>query len=126
MDEGCGRPVAGGDGLRRACDAMRGSWGSCGLGPDPGFGPRRVARAAAAPEGLDDDHAPAAARAWRTMVGWRRGGGLGRRVGRRWRLGCGEQLPGTGNVRLARGAREEPLMADAVYIRARAGLSEFG
>ena len=48
------------------------------------------------------------------MVGWRRGGGLGRRVGRRWRLGCGEQLPGTGDVRLARGAREEPVVADAV------------
>src|SRR5688572_19121556 len=90
MDEG-GRPVAGGDGLRRACDAERLCWGSCRRGPDPGFGPRRVARAATALEGPDDDHAPAAARAWRTMVGWRRGGGLGRRVGRRWRLGCGEQ-----------------------------------
>src|SRR5919106_4075316 len=93
---------------------MRGSWGSCGLGPDPGFGPRRVARAAAALEGRDDVHAPAAGRAWRAMVGWRRGDGLGYRVGRRWRRGCGEQLPGAGDVRLARGAGEEPVVADAV------------
>src|SRR5919106_494220 len=93
---------------------MRGSWGSCGLGPDPGFGPRRVARAAAALEGRDDDHAPAAGRAWRAMVGWRRGDGLGYRVGRRWRRGCGEQLPGAGDVRLARGAGEESVVTDAV------------
>src|SRR5919106_2607963 len=91
---------------------MRGSWGSCGLGPDPGFGPRRVARAAAALEGLDDDHAPAAAGAWRAMIERRRGR-AGRLVAHRFRLGGGEPLPDAGDVRLARGAREEPVVAGA-------------
>ena len=48
------------------------------------------------------------------MVGRRRAVASGRRVGRRWRLGRGEQLPGAGDVGLARGAGEEPVMTDAV------------
>jgi hypothetical protein len=47
------------------------------------------------------------------MAGWRLGGGLGRRVAHRWRLGRGEQLPGAGDVGLARGAGEEPVVTDA-------------
>ena len=36
IGRGCRRVVAGGAGLRRACDAERLCWGSCRLGPDPG------------------------------------------------------------------------------------------
>jgi hypothetical protein len=44
----------------------------------------------------------------------RRRGSTGRLGAHRFRLGRGEQLPGVGDVRLAWGAGEEPVVADAV------------
>ena len=81
---------------------------------DPGAG-GRAARCAAACKDLDNDHAAAAARAWRAMIG--RGAGIddvirGRRINLRY---CGgHQLLGTRDVGLASGAGEQPVVADAM------------
>jgi len=59
-------------------------------------------------EDLDDDHATAAAWAWRTRIGWRSGFfGLGRCRHR-------EQLPGKGDIGLAAGAGEQAVVTDTV------------
>jgi type IV secretory pathway TrbL component len=82
--------------------------------PDPGAG-GRAARCAAACKDLDNDHAAAAARAQRAMIG--RGVRIGgvvrcRRIDpRHW---GGDQLLGTRNVGLAAGAGEQPVVADAM------------
>src|SRR6476619_1880764 len=69
---------------------------------------RRCARLAPAREGLDDDHVPAAARAWRAdidralwliVVRWRRDG---------------QQRAGEPEAGFARGAGEQAVVADAV------------
>src|SRR5438270_7124781 len=78
---------------------------------------RRAARRTAALEGFDDDHPPAAARAWRAMVCRRTGRlirvvGLGRYIPRRY--GRGDQLPGTRDIGVAAGAGEQPVVADPV------------
>ena len=83
-------------------------------GAGPGTG-GRAARCAAARKDLDNNHAAAAARAWRAMVG----GGV--------RIGCvvhcrrfdlrhwsSHQLPGVRNVGLAAGACQQPVVADAM------------
>jgi len=74
----------------------------------------RAARCGAAGKDLDDDHAAAAARAWRTMIG--RGVQIGGVVRRRQinRHRGGDQLPGACNVGLTTGARQQPVVADAV------------
>src|SRR6516164_6145661 len=76
------------------------------LNPDPGAG-GRAARLAAARKDLDNDHAAAAARAWRAMIS--RDVRIGcvarrRRIGGRQR--GGDQLPGTRDIGLAAGAGE--------------------
>ena len=81
---------------------------------DPGAG-GRAARCAAACKDLDNDHAAAAARAWRAMIG--RGVRIGcvarlRRIG--GRQSGGDQLPGTRDVGLAAGAGQQPIVADAM------------
>jgi hypothetical protein len=59
-------------------------------------------------EDLDDDHATAAAWAWRAWIGWRSGFfGLSRRRHR-------EQLPGKGDIGLAAGAGEQAVVTDPV------------
>src|SRR5262244_3879707 len=81
---------------------------------DPSAG-GRAARCGAAGKDLDNDHAAAAARAWRTMIG--RGVRIGgvvhcrRTKLRHW---SSHQLPGVRNVGLAAGAGQQPVMADAV------------
>ena len=69
---------------------------------------RRTAWRMAALEGLDDDHVPAAARAWRVGIG-RFDGRLidGRRCDR-------EQLAGAFETGLASASGEEAIVADAV------------
>ena len=69
---------------------------------------RRTAWRMAAREGLDDDHVPAAARAWRVGIG-RFDGRLidGRRCDR-------EQLAGAFETGLASASGEEAIVADAV------------
>ena len=82
--------------------------------PDPGAG-GRAARLAAAPKDLDNNHAAAAARAWRAMIG--RGVRIGCVARRRWidlRHWGGHQLPGTRNVGLAAGAGQQAVVADAM------------
>src|SRR6516164_1652045 len=72
-------------------------------------------RCAAARKDLDNNHAAAAARAWRAMIG--RGAWIGgvvhcRRFDlRRW---SGHQLPGARDVGLAAGAGQQPVVADAM------------
>src|SRR5215469_6245884 len=77
-----------------------------GSGPDPVAG-GRAARCGTAGKDLDNDHAAAAARAWRTMIGGgvRIGGVVHcRRINlRHW---SGHQLPGARDVGLAAGAGE--------------------
>src|SRR5215475_3781143 len=96
-------------------DAARGGEGrSSESGLDPSAG-GRAARCGAAGKDLDNDHAAAAARAWRTMIG--RGVRIGgvvhcRRINlRHW---SGHQLPGARDVGLAAGAGEQAVMADAM------------
>jgi hypothetical protein len=79
--------------------------------PDPGG--RWAARCTAGRKDLDNDHAAAAARARRVMIG---GGGLriGCVVRRRWidlRHWRGHQLLGTGDVGLAAGAGQQSVVA---------------
>ena len=84
------------------------------LNPDPGTG-GRAARGGAAGKDLDNDHAAAAARAWRAMIGRDVRIGCITRV--RWiggRQRSGDQLPGTRNVGLAAGTGEQPIVADAM------------
>ena len=57
-------------------------------------------------EDLDDDHATAAAGAWRTRIRWRRGF---RDLGRRR---SNEQLASTRDIGLAAGAGDEAVVAD--------------
>src|SRR3990170_4740047 len=67
----------------------------------------------AAREGLDDDHAPAAARAWLCQRGWLIG--LGRCVGlgrHGWRYG--EQRAGARDICDATAIGEQPVMPDAM------------
>src|SRR6202047_2236768 len=86
-------------------------------GSDRGFGRWRAAGCAAALEGLDDDHAAAATRAWRAMVCC--GAGvqvrvvvLYRPIGHwHWRA---DQFSGACNVALAGGAGEQSVVADAM------------
>src|ERR1700739_4605990 len=84
-----------------------------GSGLDPGAGGRGTARCAAGRKDLDNDHAAAAARAWRTMIG--RGVWIGgvvhcRRINlRHW---SGHQFPGARDVSLAAGAGQQPVVAD--------------
>src|SRR5215467_10940706 len=96
-------------------DAARGGEGrSSASGLDPSAG-GRTARCGAAGKDLDNDHAAAAARAWRTMIG----GGV--RIGdvvhcrrinlRHWSI---YQLPGARDVGLAAGAGQQPVVADAM------------
>ena len=84
-------------------------------GLDPGAGGRGTARCAARRKELDNDHAAAAARARRGMIG--RGAWIGGVVHcRRFDL-ChwsGHQLPGARDVGLAAGARQQPVVADAM------------
>src|SRR5215831_1517950 len=94
-------------------DAARGREGrssESGLGPRAGG---RAARCGAAGKDLDNDHAAAAARAWRTMIGGGvRIGGVVRRINlRHW---SSHQLPGARDVGLAAGARQQPVVADAM------------
>ena len=83
--------------------------------PDSGARGRWAARFAAARKDLDNNHAAAAAGAWRTMIG--RGVRIGgvvhcRRIHlRHW---SGHQLPGARDVGLAAGAGQQPVMADAM------------
>src|SRR4249920_2640408 len=91
----------------------RGSWHR---GADPGIGRRRRAGCGASLEGLDDNHAATATRAWRAMVCGKTGGRvrvvLYRRVDlRHW---GGHQHPGARDVGLAAGAGEQPVVTDAV------------
>src|SRR4029077_15585047 len=101
---------------RQVVDAMRWPRSSWCRGPDAGT-TRWAARYAAALEDFDDDHAAAAARAWRAMV-CRNGLNLigviayDRRIG--WRHGRGDQFSGTRDVGVAAGADEQPVVADAM------------
>ena len=82
-----------------------------------GIGRRRAARCAAALEDLDDDHAAAAARAWRAMVCRGAGGSVGVVAlagGSTAGIGRGDQLSGARDIGLAAGAGEQPVVADAV------------
>src|SRR5215472_1819573 len=96
-------------------DAARGGEGrSSESGLDPSAG-GRATRCGAAGKDLDNDHAAAAAWARRAMIG----GGLrigcavrGRRINlRHW---SSHQLPGARDVGLAAGARQQPVVADAM------------
>src|SRR6516162_9965069 len=84
-----------------------------GSGLDSGAGGRGTARCAAGRKDLDNDHAAAAARAWRTMMS--RGVWIGgvvhcRRISlSHWR---GHQLPGARDVSLAASAGQQPVVAD--------------
>ena len=81
---------------------------------DPGAG-GRAARCAAACKDLDNDHAAAAARAWRAMIG------RGVRIGgvvycqrldlHHW---SSHQRPSARDVGLAAGAGQQPVVADAM------------
>src|SRR5271169_3823000 len=85
------------------------------IGSNPARGAGgRAARCTATPKDLDNHHAAAAARAWRAMIG----GGVRtgcvlcyRRLVRHW---GGHQLPGACDVGPAAGARQQPVVADAV------------
>jgi hypothetical protein len=83
--------------------------------PDPGAGGRWAAGWVAARKDLDNDHAAAAARARRAMIG--HGVGIDCVVRCR-RIDCrhrdGHQLLGARNVRLAAGAGQQPVVADAM------------
>jgi hypothetical protein len=85
-----------------------------GSGLDPSVG-GRAARCAAAGKDLDNEHAAAAARAWRTMIGrglWVGGVVRCRRINlRHW---SGHQLPGASDVGLAAGTGQQPVVADAM------------
>ena len=99
----------------RRMDAARGGEGrSSGSGLDPSAG-GRAARCGTAGKDLDNDHAAAAARAWRTMIGGgvRIGGVVHcRRINlRHW---SSHQLLGARDVGLATGARQQPVVADAM------------
>src|SRR5256885_10404386 len=80
--------------------------------PDPGTGGWWAARCAVTRKDFDDDHAAAATRARRTMIG--RGVRIGgvvhcRRIDRRhW---SGHQLSGARDVGLAAGAGQQPVVA---------------
>src|SRR5215467_6145704 len=96
-------------------DAARGGEGrSSESDLDPSAG-GRAARRGAAGKDLDNDHAAAAARAWRTMIG--RGVRIGgvvhcRRINlRHW---SSDQLPGARDVGLAAGAGQQAVVADAM------------
>src|SRR5262245_45579026 len=96
-------------------DAARGGEGrSSESGLDPSAG-GRAARCGAAGKDLDNDHAAAAARAWRTMIGGgvRIGGVVHcRRINlRHW---SSQKLPGARDVGLAAGAGQQPVVADAM------------
>ena len=89
-------------------------------GPDPGIGRWRAAGCAASLEGLDDDHAATATRAWRAMV-LHEAGTAGGRVcvvmlyrGIDRRRGHGDQFSGARDIGLAGGAGEQPVVSDAV------------
>jgi len=80
--------------------------------------PGRAARCGAARKDLDNDHAAAAARARRVMIG------CGVRIGgvvRCWlidlRYWGGHQLPGARDVGLAAGAGQQPVVADAMSVK---------
>src|SRR5215469_17514533 len=96
-------------------DAARGGEGrSSESGLDPVAG-GRAARLAAARKDLNNDHAAAAARAWRTMIGG--GVRIGGDVHCRWinlRHWSSHQLPGARDVGLAAGAGQQPVVADAM------------
>src|SRR5499427_5201165 len=96
-------------------DAARGGEGrSSESDLDPSAG-GRAARCGAAGKDLDNDHAAAAARAWRTMIS--RGVRIGDVVHCRWinlRHWSSHQLPGVRNVGLAAGARQQSVVADAM------------
>src|SRR5262245_51749794 len=93
-----------------AARAREGRSSESGLGPSAGG---RAARCGAAGKDLDNDYAAAAARAWRTMIGGGvRIGGVVRRINlRHW---SSHQLPGARDVGLAAGARQQPVVADAM------------
>ena len=85
------------------------------LHPDPRIGGRWATRRAAARKDFDNDHAAAAARARRSVIG--RGVWIDRivrcrRIDRRhW---GGHQLVGSRNIGLAAGAGQQTVMADAM------------
>src|SRR3712207_6869182 len=84
--------------------------GSRHSGPGTGGRRWRGARPGGTAEDLDDDHAAAAARAWRTRTRLRgRRGCFGLRRRRH-----AEQLPGPRDIGLAAGAGEQAVVADAV------------
>src|SRR5215472_7727392 len=96
-------------------DSARGGAGrSSESGLDPSAGGRAARRGATAKD-LDNNHAAAAARAWRTMIGGgvRIGGVVHcRRINlRHW---SSQQLPGARDVGLAAGAGQQPVVADAM------------
>src|SRR6516164_9544698 len=78
-------------------------------------GGRRAARCAAAPKDLDNEHAAAAARARRAMIWYRVwiGGVVRRRRLDLWHW-SGDQLPGAFDIGLTAGARQQPVVTDAV------------
>ena len=80
----------------------------------PGAG-WRSARYAAAPKDLDDDHAAAAARAWRALIGGGVEIGCILRCQRLDLWGWGsDELLGVCDIGFARHARQQPVVADAV------------
>jgi len=87
------------------CSGHAGSWRG---GPGRVDTPRRSAGLSPAFAGFDDEHAPATARAWRT--------GVFRLHGRCFDSGWrnAEQFAGTFEMRLAGGAGEQSVVADAV------------
>ena len=88
--------------------------GSCRFACEPEVMPRRGSRLGAALERLDDDHLPAAVRARWAMIGRLCGGVAGPVVIHRVGFGGVEEFAGTGDIGLAVGAGEQPVVTDAV------------
>jgi hypothetical protein len=82
---------------------------------DPCTGVWWAARCGATGKDLDNDHAAAAARAWRTMIG--RGARIGCVV-RCWRIDLrhwgGDQVLGARDIGFAAGAGQQSVVADAM------------
>ena len=116
-------PALAGAGMKRTrrqepdvpADGCRHEWARIVIASNPDPGGRWGTRCTAARKDLDNDHAAAAARARRVMIG------CGVRIGgvvRCWlidlRYWGGHQLPGARDVGLAAGAGQQPIVADAM------------